>query len=122
MWPPVARKTTSNSTPARVDAPEEADGGCHQGRSLRSGLAQSLEDQHSSVDLVITVDHASRAPVCGVGLGRLAGVLGESVRPQPFARLAGLDTEDSLLIVECRINTNTRAPTAAPEDDRGEKA
>ena len=61
----------------------------HQGRSLRSGLAQSLEDQHSSVDLVITVDHASRAPVCGVGLGRLAGVLGESVWPQPFARLAG---------------------------------
>ena len=52
-------------------------------------LAESLEDQHSSVDLVITVDHASRAPVCGVGLGRLAGVLGESVRPQPFARLAG---------------------------------
>ena len=61
----------------------------HQGRSLRSGLAQSLEDQHSSVDLVITVDHASRAPVCGVGLGRLAGVLGESVWPQPFARLEG---------------------------------
>ena len=24
--------------------------------------------------------------------------------------------------VECRINTNTRVPTATPEDDRGEKA
>ena len=71
----------------------------HQGRSLRSGLAQSLEDQHSSVDLVITVDHASRAPVCGVGLGRLAGVLGESVRPQPFARLAGSIQRTSLLFI-----------------------
>ena len=40
------------------------------------------------------VDHASRAPVCGVGLGRLAGVLGESVRPQPFCTAGGLDTVD----------------------------
>ena len=71
----------------------------HQGRSLRSGLAQSLEDQHSSVDLVITVDHASRAPVCGVGLGRLAGVLGESVWPQPFARLAGSIQRTSLSFI-----------------------
>ena len=54
-----------------------------------------------------TVDHASRAPVCGVGLGRLAGVLGESVWPQPFARLAGSIQRTSLLFIIIMLGPRT---------------